>query len=292
VRTPSQVSTQAGATPSSSSLRPRVVAVLVVTVVVVAAVLGRGGVAGFSDEERRQLVDLWLRHGAWGRPRSDEVVGTIAAIGARVAAPLQDRLDGRTPRFLVLRDESLAQSAALFDGTVVVTTGALRRLQDEAQCAALLAHALAHLALGDADRAIAAHPDAGEARAALSSSNAPLAARLLDAVAGAPTHGDEAAALDLAMTTLSAAGYPPAALGDAVVRMRALGDVPEAPWVVQHRITADLDYTLARASRAGDRNGVAWAHGVLDRIGHLTAETVVPTTAPPAPAAPPRAQDD
>lgn len=276
------------------------VTVLVAVVgLAVATLADTAGPATFTAAEQQRLVSLWLKHGAWGPARSDEVVGAVAEVGSTVVVPLLGRLGQRTVRFVVLKDADRARAAALPDGTIVISTGALRRLDNEAQLAALLAHTLAHLALGDVTTALESHPTGSEAKDALATSNPHKSVFLLDAIAEA-TLGNEKQAMELALEALKGAGWSAAAMAEMAQRLGAHDGLGSTPWHSVHPVDAALQHTLSQADKSGRTNIPEYGTRVLDRVGHLgppppvaaPAPTAAPMTAPPpatttAPAPPP-----
>lgn len=283
---PSPPSVVAAAAHSVSLLRMLPVAaaglavVALVTVVVVVGAL-RASSAAFTQAEARQLVDVWLKQGAWGRPRLDEVVVAVDAVGKPIMAPLAARLGETPPRVVVLREAERAQGIALADGTVVVTTGTLRRLQSEAELAAVLAHAFAHLALGDAARALDAHPGRTGAREVLQSNRPHPAAAVVDQLLSSPASaGDpasveaEARAVTLTLQTLKATGWSEAAFQDVVTRLAG------TTWASQHPVPPSLGPALQQAPR-GREQRLEYSRTILDRVTPLLASPPTTTTTTP-----------
>jgi predicted Zn-dependent protease len=226
----------------------------------------------FSTTELDALTKQWLAHGAWGTPRNDEVVAAVNAVGETVLTPVVDRVGKRKVRFVVLRDATAARAAALPDGTIVVTTGALRRLDSEAQLAALLSHAVAHLLVGDVDTALAKNPGASAARRALETSNPQDAAVLIDEVVVAPA-ADETRATALTIEMMRTAGWSTTAISELFDRMGASGGLPATEWSTLHPVDESLQRTLTDAKADGRVNKTEYASGVLDRVGRRRRPT-------------------
>jgi len=285
--------------------RAPIVVAVVAAIVVLAVVAGRGGGqgGGRSFAEDRRLSEIWLAHGAgaWGGVRQpDAVTVFVDGVGAAVTRAMEDELSGRAPRVVVLNDEATAQIFALPDGTVVVTVGLLRRLGGEAQLAALIAHALAHVVGGDVATAIALRGDLRqEAAPALAtplvaeSATAPGVKAAVELVSAAATQpalpANEMAADELALAVIADAGYAPSAFNDAVRNLGMSGTQRRAAWLRQHPDDAARLGRLGTArgnGRTGDRD---FGLKVLDVIGRLAskAPVVIERKPPRTPATPP-----
>jgi hypothetical protein len=269
-----------------SWLAPALGGVVVVVGLVAGVVTLVGGVGG-SDVDvaaARRAVDLWLAAPAGpGKVRTDEVAVAVAATGESVAAPLQDRLGGRRPRFLVVDDEGTTRTMTLPDGSIVITTGMLRRLIDESQLAAVLAHGLAHFVNGDLDKAVERHR-AGPAIAAAATlppgapSPPALVGALHDVAHTTFSASEERAADDVMMEALAVAGWSTGGLSATIADLSAKGARKRAAWLVQHPESGDRAEARTRAHRDGRVNAPEFAariRGPLDR-------PLPPTTAPPA----------
>ncbi len=221
-----------------------------------AAFTWRDGPAAWSPEQRRQLVDTWLRNNTWGRVRSDEVVAAVSAIGATVVpASLKAGV-----RFVVV-DGPLPRAEALPDGTVIITTAALRALGTDAELAAVLAHALAHQERGDRAVHLDNSEHARSAQRALQSSNPHTAAAIVDEVLAIPDTVDEGAVASATQHLLEAGGWQPHALGDAVAKLQS-----QRGW--HAALSPSLAHTLEQMAKTGRSSAEHYTRDVLDRIGH------------------------
>jgi Zn-dependent protease with chaperone function len=132
-----------------------------VAVLLVLVLVATGGDDGytserFSVEEQQKLALLWKAEGlkVWGGAADAEVNAAVSTIGLALVTAMADDLDDRPISFLVVKERDVPQAFGLPDGTIVITAGMIRRLTSEAQLAAVLAHTIAHQALGHVDRAI------------------------------------------------------------------------------------------------------------------------------------------
>ena len=188
-------------------------------------------------DEERALADLWLTFGAPGPVRNDAVARTVAAIGDAVAGPMKPRLGGRIPRFRVV-DHAAPRTVALPDGTVTISTGLLRRLQSDAELAAVLAHSLAHVAAGHVVVTAASDEEALAIHGALKGGlnrGSPVRAidALRDAAQNVGTPEREQAADALMVEGLRAAKRSSLAAAEGLVRLQT---GPQAPgdWEAVH----------------------------------------------------------
>jgi beta-barrel assembly-enhancing protease len=250
----------------------------------VVTLVGGLGAQPVDSAAARRAVDLWLAApGGPGKVRTDDVAAAVAATGAGIAAPLQARLDGRTPRFLVVDDDGTTRAMALPDGTVVVTTGMLRRLIDESQLAAILAHGLAHVVNGDIDDAVVRHRAASaiaDVAALPPGTPAPpaLVGALNDVASTTFSAAEERDADDVMMEALATAGWSTGGLSATIADLGAKGARKRAAWLVQHPESGDRAEARARARKDGRVNAPEFAtriRGPLDR-------PAAPTTAKPA----------
>jgi Zn-dependent protease with chaperone function len=263
-------------------------------VVVVVALFARGGSSGsalFNTSELRQLADIWLAHSAapWGGTRADDdVTRAVSQLGTKIATALELN---DTPRFVVLNDEVAAHVFTLPDNTVAVTVGALRRLGNEAQLAAVLAHALAHAKRGDVVRRLDAGAGADAMGAALERNEASNAVIEFSALAVTTPNvtAAEIAADKAALRALEEAGYSPAALADAIRNFGVRGGGRRAAWLHQHPDGGGRFEALSSAKSEGSTGEREYATRILDKIGRVPAQrgqtaraTTTPSTTTPA----------
>jgi Zn-dependent protease with chaperone function len=216
----------------------------------------RDGAAAWTADDRRTLVDTWLRSNAWGRVRSDDVVGAVGVVGATVVpASVKSAV-----RFVVV-DGPVARAEAMPDGTVVVTTAALRALSTDAELAAVLAHALAHHAQGHRTALLDGSEHARSAQRALHSSNPHEAAAIVDEVLAIVDPVDESAIASATQQLLEAGGWRPHALAEAVAKLQA-----QRGW--HTALTPSLAHTLEQMPRTGRASASQYTREVLDRVGH------------------------
>lgn len=166
----------------------------------------------WSDADKGVMARLWReRAAAKGDVVADAKVA--AAVDAVAATVLRDGVKS----VVVVRDAA-ADAFALPDGGVVVTVGMLRALHNEAELAAVLAHARAHVQNGDVDRVLLEREDlrAG-ADAAVKGGAAAGALALVDA-ANAAVYGidDEVHADAEAVHALKRVNWESGALQTAV----------------------------------------------------------------------------
>ena len=237
----------------------------------------------------RRATDAWLAApSGGGRVRNDAVAAAVATIGQSVAAPLKAQLGGRQPRFVVLDDEGTTRAMSMPDGTVVVTTGLLRRLIDEAQLAAILAHGLAHIANGDVDDAVRRHrAGAAIAEATTLAAGAPAPTTLVAAVGDVANTSfdavEEREADDLMMEALAAGGWSTGGLSAVIADLGARGPRKRAAWLVQHPESGDRAEARARARKDGRINAPEFASrilGPLDRPAGASSSTTPSATTP------------
>ena len=142
----------------------------------------------------RQAAPLLIqRHG--GLDPDAEGQALVERIGARL---VERSAAGRTPytfSFQLLADPTVVDVFALPGGSVFLTAGMAARLRTEGEFAAVLAHALAHIA----ERHSTRHVDQQN----------PTSAEVLDVTY---TPGEEAHADTLAVRFMAEAGYDPRAL--------------------------------------------------------------------------------
>ena len=179
-----------------------------------------------------------------------ELEQALRDVGCRVDAETCASL-----RPIVLRDP-VPYAAVLPGGALVIHTGLLRRLGDEAELAFLLAHELAHERRGDtrARRDAAPGPVRGDAARAR-----------------------EAAADRDAIARLVAAGYDPAAVVALWERLSA--DAGPAGTLGSHPPTADrlaAARVAARPARGGERGAERWEALVAPRRARWEADVVRP----------------
>lgn len=261
-------------------LMPAVVAVVVGAVGLIA--LDRAGssrVWSVADKER--FAEVWLADpngaAAWGgREVAGAVSGEVDAIGNAVAAAL-----GRKARFVVVADGVTAMAMPLPDGTVVISMGMLRRLTSEAQLAAILAHALAHLENGDVDRTIDAAPDVAAVRAALRGEGQSDVALKLAVTAGTQIYDrqHEDAADVVAVEALRKAGFDPQGMW---LALRNLGGTRRSSWLLQHPDAVERMDKLHNVEGSGRVGDELYRRLITDRTGRIAPTTASsnPTTTP------------
>ena len=161
-----------------------------------------------------------------------EVGGRLATVPAAATSPyLFD--------FQVLADTRTANAFALPGGPIFITRALYSRLENEAELAGILAHEIGHV--------VARHSAEQIARASLSTSGAVTA----DLLAIEYRPGDELAADALGVELMSAAGYDPRALVDAMRLLEASRREPQASGFA--RAHADPGDRAARIGQAIDR---------------------------------------
>jgi hypothetical protein len=276
---PATATPTAPPTPARALPRGLIAGAVGVVVLAVIAVVGgdRGG--GLSLADQRRLTELWTAREAarWGGVRSDEATRAVDGVMAALAPAFADDLGTRTPRVVVVNDDIAAQAFALPDATVVVTTAALRRLGSEAQLAALLAHSLAHVVVGDVDRVLQRPEHEAPLRAALDGGAADAAIDVVTAAATAthlPAHEHEVDAV--ALQALREAGFAPEALGDVIRTFGVRGAKKRAAWLTQHPDDPARLAGIAAVPGGGRTGEGEYASRVLDRIGRIAA-SVAPT---------------
>jgi Zn-dependent protease with chaperone function len=243
----------------------------------------------FSQAELAVMGSAWRNHGAaaWGGVHSNaEVAEHVARIGQSAVAALGARAAHHAITFVVVDAPKVAHAFALVDDTVVVTSGLLGRLHSDAELFAVLAHAGAHIARGDAQRALDEHLDragdanVGQARAAVEAPAAdPDTLVALAGLAGTVAAAHDAELdVDAAVTAaLTSAGYDPTALRRVVV-IRLGGRVA---WLDQHPVSAERKAALNSAVGEGREDSESYHRHVR---GKLSARPRAPD-APPAEAA-------
>jgi hypothetical protein len=220
------------ATPLRHLLRDHGSLVGVVAVVcglVVASIVGGDGLdpGRYSADEQVALSAMWRSTRATkDKHLHDEgVAGAVNSVFGTVSRALA--LPGQPPaRVLVLSDAGV-RAFALPDGTVVVSVGMLRRLGSEAQLAAVLAHALAHHALGDVSRAL---PEFDHGLSLALSASPPTDALAASAIGDTMVNNDvaEAAADALAIRACKIAAW------DALAMRQAIEALKGTPWLGLH----------------------------------------------------------
>ncbi len=205
----------------------------------------------FTVEEQQRLGALWKAKGIqqWGGMANADVNAAVAAVGAPIAKAMADALDERPVAFLVVKEPNVPQAFGLPEGTVVITAGMLNRLTTQAQLAALLAHTIAHQALGHIDaaidgsveadvavRAALAPPAAGSGELpAINATNVAIAVAVAEAgVSAVNGPHSEAVADELAIDALRALGYETRALRSLIVDGLAPMRRQHANWLAQH----------------------------------------------------------
>ncbi len=258
----------------TSKVLASLAAVACVAVVIVA--LGDRGAATGAGIDDKRLTDVWLAHGTkrWGgvRPADDPVSIYVAGVGDSVAKVMQT--GDRTPRFIVLNDDLTTQAFALPDGSVAVTVALLRRLNNDAQLAGILAHSLAHIVSGDLIAAQAARAElaaAGKEALSTSSADAPAVKAAVELVLAASTTaaspGQEQRADATAVTALEKAGFMPVELKNAVKNLGVTGGTKKAEWLTQHPDDPNRQNKLGEAKAAGRTGDREYSAKILDIVG-------------------------
>ena len=240
-------------TTPTSTTRPRwpLVAAVVVAVGVVATagvvvtrgvaepVVERTPVVLAADEERA-LGDLWLKLAAPGLVRQDLTVA-VTGIGDAVAAAMKTKLGGRTPRFRIVEHPS-PRAMALPDATIAITTGLLRRLKNDAELTAVLAHCLGHVAAGHVVLMAGSEDEAKQIRAAATGASPTFAIDALrEATNTVNTPEREQAADALMVEALLATKRSTLAAAEGLMRLQ--GDARPGDWGAIHPVDS------ARAQR-------------------------------------------
>jgi Zn-dependent protease with chaperone function len=272
---------------SSQGLSGRVTIGVVVVVGALLAVLGFGArpaKEALSRSDERRLADLWIAKAApgWGGVRDDEVARAVQVVLASLTRAFADELDGRTPRVLVVDDDIAVQAFALPDATVVVTTAALRRLGSEAQLAALLAHSVAHVVVGDLDAASSEENTRRTFKAALAGGDADAAVQALSQAVTRPSSPERERAVDaLAQRGLKEAGWAPEALGDVLRAFGVRGGKARAAWLTQHPDDPARVAAIGARAAGGRTNEGEYAQRILDVVGRLAPTASTKRAAPP-----------
>ena len=285
------------ATPLRHLLRDHGSLVGVVAVVcglVVASIGGGDGLdpGRYSADEQVALSALWRSTvGTTGRQlRNDGVSGAVGNVFGTVSRALA--VPGQAPTRLLVLSDAGVRAFALPDGTVVVSVGLLRRLDSEAQLAAVLAHALAHHALGDISRAL---PEFDHGLSLALSASPPTDALAAAAIGDTMVHDDvsEAAADALAIRALKIAAW------DALAMRQAIEALKGTPWLAQHGGGPQRADALSIEERrrlpgsnllqndSGKSNTPEYQTRVLDGLGAGPRPTApASSTTPPAPLPP------
>jgi len=271
--------------PQGQPPRPIVSIAAVVVVAIVVIVLSSRATKGsgsrvYTAGDKVALGELWLRHPkgvtAWGGVVVDKsLLAAVDGIGKQVA-----NVVGRPARFVVVNEPVVAVAMPLPDGTVVVSVGMLRRLKTEAQLAAVLAHALAHLDTGDVDRRLdGPAPPASVVRAGLTGANPDVAVELVSA-AGTQVYDvpHENAADTVTLDVLVRAGFDPQGWWLALRQLSGREGASRSGYLVQHPDGPER-MTRLQAAEGGGRGGDdAYRRSVLDRIGRVDPTTTKETS--------------
>ncbi|MDP2341040.1 MAG: M48 family metalloprotease [Deltaproteobacteria bacterium] len=279
--------------------------VAILIVLVIALTGGDDGYTSdrFSVDDQKKLANLWKAQGiaVWGGAADVDVNAAVAGIGLKLVAVMADELDERPISFLVVKERDVPQAFGLPDGTIVITIGMMKRLTNEAQLAAILAHTIAHQALGHVDMAI---DNSGEFASMTAAANEEAVHALLTAIPAVPvadkrakppgtptviamavsiaessasalnTPNNEASADTLALHALEAAGYDQRALRSVLVDVLAPVRRQHANWLLQH---PDMPTRLDTLKSAADEGG---------RTGEAEYEALRPKLMPPPPPKP------
>jgi hypothetical protein len=268
--------------------------VAVVCGIIVASMVGGDGLdpGRYSADEQVALSALWRSTvGTTGRQlRNDGVSGAVGNVFGTVSRALA--VPGQAPTRLLVLSDAGVRAFALPDGTIVVSVRLLRRLDSEAQLAAVLAHALAHHALGDISRAL---PEFDHGLSLALSASPPTDALAAAAIGDTMVHDDvsEAAADALAIRALKIAAW------DALAMRQAIEALKGTPWLAQHGGGPQRADALSIEERrrlpgsnllqndTGKSNTPEYQTRVLDGLGAGPRPTApASSTTPPAPLPP------
>lgn len=196
-------------------------------------------------------------------------------------------------------DFAAPNAFALPGGHVYLTRGLLPYLSSRGELAAVLAHEMAHVVLGDADEDYLAGSetlpaDLGVFRTVARLFGAPMAPAVARALFASHDAGREQAANERAGAALAAAGFHPAAINDVLETLDRLGLVTDArgvpPWGMTHNRGIRLDLSSLPAlpaprstppspSRAADYDFIFRLRGLLfgddPRLGLLRVNEFV-----------------
>jgi predicted Zn-dependent protease len=207
----------------------------------------------------RTATDAWLAAGEPGPVRTDDVAAAIEAIGQSVAVPMQSALGDRKARFVVVDDLQSVRTLSLPDGTVVVSTGLLLQLRNEAQVAAILAHALAHIANGDVDDTVfRLRADDEIASAASLREGVPAPRALISAMSDVAQSSfeivEELDADRVMLEALGKAGWSNDGLNTFIADLISKGSRRRPAWLLQHPENGDRSEARVRARAEGRVN--------------------------------------
>jgi hypothetical protein len=207
----------------------------------------------------RTATDAWLAAGEPGPVRTDDVAAAVDDIGQSVAAPLKAALGDRKARFVVVDDLQSVRTLSLPDGTVVVSTGLLLQLRSEAQVAAILAHALAHIANGDVDDTVfRLRADDEIASAASLREGVPAPRALISAMSDVAQSSfeivEELEADRVMLEALGKAGWSNDGLNTFIADLISKGSRRRPAWLLQHPENGDRSEARVRARAEGRVN--------------------------------------
>jgi hypothetical protein len=207
----------------------------------------------------RTATDAWLAAGGPGPARTDDVAAAVDAIGQSVATPLKSALGDRKARFVVVDDLQSVRTLSLPDGTVVVSTGLLLQLRNEAQVAAVLAHALAHIANGDVDDTVfRLRADDEIASAASLREGVPAPRALVSALSDVAQSSfeilEELDADRVMLEALGRAGWSNDGLNTFIADLISKGSRRRPAWLLQHPENGDRSEARVRARAEGRVN--------------------------------------
>ena len=264
--------------------------VAVVCGIVVASMVGGDGLdpGRYSADEQVALSAMWRSTvgTAGSQLRNDGVSAAVGSVFGTVSRALA--LPGQPPARLLVLSDAGVRAFALPDGTVVVSVGMLRRLDSEAQLAAVLAHALAHQALGDISRAL---PEFDHGLSLALSASPPTDALAASAIGDTMVNDDvsEAAADALAIRACKIAAW------DALAMRQAIEALKGTPWLAQHGGGPERADALSIEERrrlpgsnllqndSGKSNIPEYQTRVLDGLGGGPRPTTPASSTPPPP---------
>jgi len=185
----------------------------------------------------------------------------------RVTRQIARRVDGapEASRILVVEDEAL-RTLALPSGTLLVTTGVLRFLEDEAELAFVLGHELAHAASGDAAVRLVRMGFDALSRGSEAPAPDAWAAAALDLLALGYGRNRERDADARALEALLAQDYDPESAFRFLRRLDAAieaGEPAVAEWAASHPPAAERQRRLERA---------LWGHPAADGMRRVNRE--------------------